>query len=393
VSVVRYQYQIVGLIVMSLGVLITQAAPAESPSWPVPPLSKTRAPTIPAKAWLLMDYHNGWVLAHHRGTSSLAIASLTKVMTAYLVFDRLRSGDITLGDKVVVSKKAWSMSGARMFLPAHSRVRLEFLLKGMIIGSANDAAVALAEHIDGSEQEFVKRMNRVARELGLTHTFFGNSTGLPTAKNRSSAYDLGRLASLLIREFPKFYVWFGEKEFEFRKIRSYNRNSLLWQAPGVDGVKTGQSRAAGYCFIATTQRQDMRLIAILLGTSSRESRNKSMKTLLDFGFKAYETRFLLNASAVAARTKVFNGSSYQVDLGLMQALHVTLPRGTFNMLSARVYTGTQPSAPIKAGQQLGHLALNYAGQQLGEYPLLALYSVSRGKWYHGPLHQLQQWWE
>lgn len=340
-----------------------------------------------------MDHHNGWVLAHHRGASSLPAASLTKVMTAYLIFDRLRASDITLNDKVMISKKAWSMPGARMFVPAHSRIRLELLLKGMIIASANDAAVALAEHVDGSEQEFVKRMNRVARELGLRHTFFGNSTGLSTAKNRSSAYDIGRLASLLIREFPEFYGWFGNKEFEFRKIRFYNRNSLLWQTPGTDGVKTGQSRAAGHCLVVATQRQDMRLVAILLGASSKASRNESMKTLLDFGFKAYETRFLLEASTVATQTKVLDGSSYQVDLGLMQALHVTLPRGTFNMLNANVHTGAHPSAPIKAGQQLGHLTLNYADQHLGEYPLMALHSVSRGKWYHDLLHRVQQWWE
>ncbi len=366
---------------------------ADNTSWPVPPLSKTPVPVIPAKSWLLMEHHNGWVLAQHQGTRSLPIASLTKVMTAYLVFDRLRAGEVMLGDKVMISKKAWGMPGARMFLPAHSSIRLESLLKGMIIESANDAAMALAEHVAGSEQAFVKRMNRVARELGLMHTFFDNSTGLPTGKNRSSAHDLGRLASILIREFPQFYTWFGEKEFAFRKIRFYNRNNLLWQTPGVDGMKTGQSRAAGYCLIATTQRQDMRLVAILLGAPSKKSRNESMKTLLGFGFKAYETRFLLDATTVVTRMKILKGSSYQVDLGLMQALHVTLPRGAFNMLSANVYTGAHPSAPIEAGRQLGHLTLNYEGQQLGEYPLMALYPVSRGKWYHGLLHQVQQWWE
>ena len=338
-----------------------------------------------------MDHDSGQALAEHNADKALAPASLTKLMTAYVLFGKLKAGNLKLDDRIDISQQAWNAKGARLFLRPGSSVRAEDLLKGFIVLSANDAAIALAERVAGSEKNFVAEMNVAARGLGLSHTVFMNATGHDEKGQGSTARDLARLAAVLIREFPEYYRWFSQKEFSDGRITQYNHNALLWRDLTVDGVKTGQSRSAGFCLIASARRDGMRLIAVVLGAPDENARVEAGQRLLDHGFRRFETRLLYAADIPAVRTRVWMGDQSTIPLGTGRNLYLTLPRGWHEKLHARVTVRESLNAPVQLGQAVGTIALDLDRQPLAEYPLVALKQVGEGNLFQRTIDKIQLW--
>jgi D-alanyl-D-alanine carboxypeptidase (penicillin-binding protein 5/6) len=360
------------------------------------PLLAAAAPEPPrpaARAWLLVDHDSGAVLAEQRADERLAPASLTKLMTATLLFERLRDGRLKPAEPVTISERAAALNGSRLFLRPGQTVAVEQLIQGMLVRSANDATLALAEHVGGGEAEFVRAMNSRAAELGLTHTAFVNSTGLDAAGQLSTARDLTRLASHLIREFPAEYArWFAIREFMFNDIRQHSRNALLWRDASVDGVKTGRTRAAGHCVIASARRGDMRLIATVLGAPLDDGRFEGAQRLLDHGFRHFETRQLYARNDPATRVRVWLGEAAELPLGVDGNPFLTLPRGLHDRLRARLTVKERQIAPIARGQRLGTLALDLDGKPYAEYPLVALTDIGAGNLFQRLRDRLELWW-
>ncbi len=360
--------------------LAAAAAPPE-----IPP------PDIAAPAWVLMDHDSGQILAERNADKPLPPASLTKLMTAYVLFGKLKAGNLKLDDRIHISQQAWNAKGARLFLRPGSSVSAEDLLKGLIVLSANDAAIALAERVAGSEKNFVAEMNAVARGLGLDHSVFTNATGHNEKGHGSTARDLARLAAALIREFPEYYHWFSLKEFSDGRITQYNRNALLWRDLTIDGVKTGQSRSAGFCLIASARRDGMRLIAVVLGARDENARVEAGQRLLDHGFLHFETRLLYAADIPAVRMRVWRGDRSTIPLGAGRNLYLTLPRGWHEKLRARVTVTESLNAPVQRGQAVGTIALDLDREPLAEYPLLALKQVGEGNFLQRTIDRIQLW--
>jgi len=350
------------------------------------------APKIAAKGWVLADFHSGQVLAEHRADDRIDAASLTKLMTAYVVFKELRAGKLKLSEPVKISKAAWNMPGSRMFVRAGSEASVEELIQGLLIPSGNDAAVALAEHIAGSESAFVTRMNTEAKTLSLLNTRFANSTGLPSPDHYSSARDVTRLSGFLIRDFPEYYHWNAAKDFNYGGITQYNRNALLWRPGGVDGIKTGHTRSAGYCIAASASRDQMRLIATIMGAASEQARTDATQTLLDFGFRHFETRLLYQATVPATEVRVWMGATEKLPVGVGRDLYLTLPRGSHAKLEANV-TVKDAQAPVRAGQPLGTLSLSLDKKAFAEYPLVALREVESGNILQRAMDTVQLWFK
>jgi len=342
-----------------------------------PAVALEKPPRIAAQAWALVDATSGAVLAEHGARRRLPPASLTKLMTAYLVFERLRAGSLTLEERVRVSPEAARTRGSRVPLRAGDEVTVEALIKSMLLRSANNATVALAEHIAGSEARFVDAMNARARAWGLVETHFVNSTGLDRPGHLSSARDLTRIALALIRDFPDYYGWFSLREFDFNDHIVRNSNPLLY-ADAADGIKTGYTRNAGWCLIASAERAPMRLIATVLGAPGRRARVNASRALLDYGFRNFETQLVYRAHAPAAEARVWLGEAVTVPLGVAQDLYVTLPRGRHASLEKLVAVADAPYAPVHLGQPLGSLRLALDGEVYGEYPLVALKDVAVG---------------
>ncbi len=349
-------------------------------------------PKVEAKGWMLADFHSGQVLAEHRADERIDPASLTKLMTAYVVFKELRAGKLKLGDPVKISKAAWGMPGSRMFVRAGSEASVEELIKGLLIPSGNDAAVALAERIAGSETAFVARMNTEAKTLSLINTRFANSTGLPASDHYSSARDLTRLSGFLIRDFPEYYHWNAAKEFNYGGIAQYNRNALLWRPGGVDGIKTGHTRAAGYCIVASATRDQMRLIVTIMGATSEQARTDASQALLDFGFRHFETRLLYQASVPTTEVRVWMGASDKLPVGVGRDLYLTLPRGAHAKLEANV-TVKDAQAPVRAGQALGTLSLSLDKKAFADYPLVALREIESGNILQRAIDTVRLWFK
>lgn len=350
------------------------------------------APQVAARSWLLVDYHSGSVLAEHNADERREPASLTKLMTAYVLFKQLRAGKFSLDDTLPVSAKAWGMPGARMYIRLNDKVRAEDLIKGMIVNSGNDATMTLVEHVAGSEDRFVALMNAEAAALGMQATHFANATGLIQAEHYSSARDINLLSIALLREFPEYYQrWYGQKEFSYAGLTQYNRNTLLWRAPGADGVKTGHTRSAGYCMVASAKRDNMRLVATLLGAANEKARAEAGLSLLEFGFRAYETRLLYQSLAPAVHVRVWMGDIEMLPAGIGRDLYLTLPRGSFGKLKANVLITQPPTAPITSGDTIGQVHLTLDQARLGDYPLLALRDVRQGSLVQRLLDQLRLW--
>lgn len=335
-------------------------------------------PAVDARSYYLMDAASGVVLAESRATEQLDPASLTKLMTAYLAFEALAAGEIALGDLVSVSERAWRAPGSRMFIEVNSQVSFDDLLRGLIIQSGNDAAIAIAEHLAGSEEAFVAAMNATAAELGMTGTTFRNPNGLPANGHVSTARDLALLSRALIREFPEQYARFSEREFTFNTIPQKNRNSLLWQDDSVDGLKTGYTREAGYCLASSAERNGMRLIAVILGSTTEETRRVSSLALLEHGFDAWETHRLYARGEAVAEARVFKGNRETLAVGPADDLVVTVPRGSYAALLATAALTAELVAPLAPDQVVGEIEVRLGDARIATQALVALTEVERG---------------
>ncbi len=335
-------------------------------------------PGIKANAYLLQDFDSGKILASKNIDQKMSPASLTKMMTVHVVSNELGSGRITLDDEVLVSKKAWKMPGSRMFIEVNKKVSVGDLLKGVIIQSGNDASVALAEHVSGSEEVFVELMNQYASKLGMSNSHFMNSTGLPDEQHYTTVKDMAILADALIRDVPEIYALHSVKEFTFNKITQQNRNKLLWRDPDVDGIKTGHTEAAGFCLVASAKKENMRLISVVMGSESEGARAKATQSLLGYGFRFYETQKLYGANENITSVKVWKGDTEALVLGLDTDLYVTFPRGQKNQLRTEFNLSEKYIAPVNRGNVLGNLKVTLADEDIADAKLIALQSVYEG---------------
>lgn len=332
-------------------------------------------PQIGADSFQLIDFSSGRIIAEARADERVEPASLTKLMTAYAAFHALRQGQITLQDQAHVSEKAWRTDGSRMFIEVNTRVSVEDLFRGMIIQSGNDASVALAEHVAGSEEVFLGLMNRYAELLGMTGSSFMNTTGLPAEGHYVTARDVAILARAIISEFPEYYRWYSEREFTYNGIRQFNRNSLLWRDDSIDGVKTGYTDAAGYCLVASAERSGMRLISVVTGMASPEAREDASQALLDYGFRFYETHKLYSSGEEITTARVWKGAPPEASLGLTEDLYVTVPRGQYDALEAIMDLRAELMAPLSAGAQVGSVRITLDDVEISNMPLMALHEV------------------
>ncbi len=337
-----------------------------------------KAPAIAAKSYILIDYNSNKIIAQNNADMAVAPASITKVMTAYVVFAELEQGNIQLSDLVTVSKKAWKTPGSRMFIKVNTKVSIQDLLQGMIIQSGNDASVALAEHIAGSEDTFAALMNQHAQELGMESSYFINSTGLPDPAHKTSAHDLAILARTLIQRFPQYYKWYSTKEFTYNNITQPNRNKLLWRDNSVDGMKTGYTEDAGYCLLSSAKRDNMRLVSVVLGTKSTNARAQESQKLLNFGFRFYESHVLYPRGKALKNVRIFKGSRAQLPVGVAKDMAVTIPRGQYKNLKPSININTPLVAPVSKGQQLGSVEIKLDGKLLISSPLVALTTIDEG---------------
>ncbi len=357
---------------LSLLILLLAALAVHARELPVAP----EAPNLTSKAFLLLDFQSGRVLASRNADQRIEPASLTKLMTAYVTFDALRQKRVTLGQRVAVSEKAWRAPGSRMFLEPGSQPTVEELLHGLIVQSGNDAATALAEAVGGSESGFVDLMNREANRLALTGTRFANATGLPDAQHYSTAADVARVAEAIIREFPQYFPLYGQREYSYNGITQYNRNRLLGRDPYVDGMKTGFTESAGFCLVSTAARNNRRLIAVVIDAGSESSRVADSQRLLNYGFERFETLRLYGRGEPLHRIPVWKGVDDIIATGLAEDLFVTVPRGLASQLAATLESMQPLLAPIRSGQPVGTLKLTFDGQPYGEYPVVALENVT-----------------
>jgi len=332
-------------------------------------------PSVAANAWVLMDTGSGQVIAASNPDQRVEPASLTKLMTAYLVFAAIRDGSIKRNQPVNVSERAWHAPGSRMFIEPRKPVTVEELIQGMVVQSGNDACIALAELVAGSEDVFAQLMNREAKRLGMKDTNFVNASGLPDPKHYSTARDLGLLAAAIIRDFPEDYHYYSIREFRYNNITQQNRNRLLWLDPNVDGVKTGYTENAGYCLIASAKRGPRRLLSVVLGASSESVRAQESLKLLNFGFQVYDTVKLYSKGQTISMLQVWKGSESRLKAGAGFDLAVTVPKGSADRVKAELVSQQPLLAPVSAGQRVGTLRVSLDNKPLREYPAIALETV------------------
>ncbi len=379
---------LMGLVALS-GLVFAQAPLPPKPSTPpkpvptVPQVPIAPAPQPNAASSVLMDYANGQILAEHNMNARRAPASLTKIMTWYVVASELAAGKIHIDDQVYISDHAWKMGGAgtdgsTSFLKLHSSVPLKDLLKGMIIQSGNDAAIALAEHVAGSEGAFASLMNAYAQRLGMANTHFVNASGYPAPDHYSSAHDIAILSRALIQNFPKLYAIAKVKSYEWNGIMQYNRNPLLSSDPGVDGIKTGSTKEAGFCLAASAVRDGMRLIAVTMGGPDMNAAASGDEALLNWGFNSYRTHKLYAANQVLVTPKLWKGQANTLPLGLAEDASVTIPRGHYDQLKATLEIPQRLIAPFSKGQKIGVLNVTLDGKPILSEPLVALADAPQG---------------
>lgn len=335
-------------------------------------------PDVAAKNYYVADFASGKMLAEKNPDAQIEPASITKMMTSYVVYKELDEGRLSMDDMANISEKAWRMGGSRMYLDVNTRVSVHDLLKGLIIQSGNDASVALAEHVAGTEEAFVQLMNQYAADLGMDNTHFVNSTGWPNKQHLTTARDIATLAIAIITEFPEHYAWYAEKEYTYNSIKQYNRNKLLWRDTSVDGIKTGHTESAGYCLVASAERSDMRVISVVLGTNSKKARANVSQALLNYGFRFFESHVLYTANEVLNRPRVWSGEFETVTVGLANDLAIVIPRGAYDKLDATMDIDKNIEAPISKGQQLGVVKVSLEGKELASVPLVALEAVNEG---------------
>ena len=350
-------------------------------------------PKVTSKSYYLIDFATDKVLSASAADEQLAPASLTKLMTAYVVFGALESGRIRLADHAHVSEKAWRQGGTRMFIEINSDVGIDDLLHGLLIQSGNDAAVALAEHVAGSVDAFVGEMNAAAQKLGMRNTVFKNPHGLPARGHYTTARDLAVLAKAIIDEFPDFYDIYAEREFSYNGIAQNNRNALLWRDATVDGLTTGYTESAGYCLVTSAERDGMRLIAVVLGAPSPRVRNDGAQKLLEYGFANFETHKLYSAGQELDNARVFGGEIEFARLGLTEDIYVTIPRGGYAKLAAKMDVLAQLAAPLVRGTAVGEVNISFDGAPLVKTPVVVLANVLDGGVWARMRDELDLFWE
>ena len=351
------------------------------------------APIIGAKSYLVIDAKTGHEIAALKPDESLAPASLTKIMTTYVVFSALKQGQITLEEEVTVSEKAWRTEGSRMFIEVGTRVTVRELLLGMIVQSGNDASVALAEHIAGSESVFAEMMNQHAATIGMLSSNFRNATGLPAEDHRTTARDLATLARAIVEEFPEYYKWHAIREYTYNDIKQSNRNSLLWRDDSVDGLKTGHTEDAGYCLVASAKRDDMRIISVVLGTSSKKTRADGSQALINYAFRFFETRLLFKAGEEISNARIWKSANEYSRLGVLEDLYITVRRGSYDSLESTLDIPAIVVAPIASGQPVAELSINLEGEQLLKTPLRALDDNPAGSFWQRTKDSVSLWFE
>jgi serine-type D-Ala-D-Ala carboxypeptidase (penicillin-binding protein 5/6) len=369
-----------------LGLIL--AAPLTLADLPVP-----SPPVIGAKSYHVIDNQTGYVLASLNADERLAPASLTKLMTAYAVFRALQEDQLRLEDQVTVSEKAWRTQGSRMFIEVGKRIAVKDLILGMIVQSGNDASVALAEHLAGTESVFAEVMNRYAAQLGMRGSQFRNATGLPDDGHYTTARDMATLARAIVNEFPEYYKWYSVREFTFNDITQPNRNALLWRDSSVDGMKTGHTDDAGYCLVSSAKRDDMRIVAVVLGTSSAKARIDGSQALLNYGFRFFETRLLYEAGTEVANARIWKSANEFSKLGLAEDLYITVPRGSYDELESVLNIPAQLMAPVAQGQPVAELKVSLRGTELLNEPLRALAENPTGSLWQRMADSVQLWFE
>ncbi len=368
--------------------LLAQTVPQTariSPPVAEPAVVRPQAPEIAARSHILLDFHSGTILSEHNSDQRVEPASITKIMTSYVVFQELHAGNLKLDEMVTVSEKAWRMEGSRMFIEVGKQVSVEDLIRGLVVQSGNDASVALAEHIAGTESTFANLMNRYAERLGLTGTHYVNATGLPDPEHYTNAADVAQLSRALIRDFPEQYQYYSEREFTFNNVRQPNRNLLLYRDDRVDGIKTGHTNAAGYCLAASSLADGMRLISAVMGTDSESSRAEQTQALLNYGHRFFETIRLYQQGEQPGNMRVWKGADGSVPLQIPEDVYLTIPRGRYGDLNAHMELQEPLLAPVQAGQLLGEIVVSLDQQTLLRQPLVAVNAVAAGNW-------VKRWW-
>jgi D-alanyl-D-alanine carboxypeptidase (penicillin-binding protein 5/6) len=366
--------------------LAAATALAHAAAPPVPP-----PPVLKASSWVLVDQQSGQVIAGHRANEAVEPASITKLMTAYAVFQALREGKLKLDTAVPISERAWRSEGSRTYLDLNSRVPVDVLIQGMIVQSGNDATIALAEAVGGTEETFAALMNQYAARLGMAQSHFQNATGLPGNNHKMSAADMAKLARAIIREFPEYYRWYSQREFTWNNIRQPNRNGLLARDPSVDGVKTGMTDAAGYCLVSSAKREDTRLIAVVTGTESMKAREDASLALLNYGFSFFETRALRKAGEELAVHRIYKASGGRAAVGLAQDLVLTLPRGQSERVEYTVELAPKVFAPLTKSDRVGTLRAMLDGKVVAEAPVSPLADVPRGNFFRRIWDTILSW--
>jgi D-alanyl-D-alanine carboxypeptidase (penicillin-binding protein 5/6) len=364
------------------------APAAATPATPVPP-----PPQIAARSFILIDGDSGRVLAALDPDSRQEPASLTKLMTAYAVFHALKEGRIKVTDMVTISENAWKQEGSRMFVEVGKQVSVENLIQGMIVQSGNDATVALAEFVGGTEPTFVQMMNNYAKQLGMTGSNFTNSAGMPDPEHYITARDAATLADAVIREYPEYYRWYSQKEFAWNGITQQNRNGLLWRDPSVDGVKTGHTESAGYCLIASSKRDGMRLVSVVLGTDSMKAREDASAALLNYGYNFFETKRVYAAGQPLTTARVWKGAAPEVGLALKRDLFITGQRGHVGSVQAEFELPDRLVAPLDASTAIGKVKVVVDGATVATYDLYPAQDVPAGGFFRRAIDSVRLWFK
>lgn len=356
--------------------LTTLAIAAAHAAVPIP-----KPPTINARAMILMDYDSGRVLAEANADERMEPASLTKVMTAYIAFDALKEGRLKLDEEIPISEHAWRSEGSRSFVQVGTRIPAEVLIKGMIVQSGNDATVAIAERLGGSEDAFAQMMNAYAQRLGMTHTHFDNSTGLPGATHYTTARDMALLSRAVIRDFPKYYQWYSLPEFTWNRITQRNRNGLLARDPSVDGIKTGHTESAGYCLATSAKRDGMRLITAVFGTGSMKAREDASAALLNYGFTFFETVKVEGRGETVLAPRLYKGAEDHVALVPRSDVYVTVGRGDAGNVKTAATASDPLIAPVAPDKAAGELVVTVGNDTVARVPLYPARAVPEGSWW------------
>jgi D-alanyl-D-alanine carboxypeptidase (penicillin-binding protein 5/6) len=374
-----------------LAVFATLHCFADTPAPAAPPMAIPTAPQVEARAYILVDFRTDKILAAKDAVARVEPASLTKLMTAYIVFQELAAGKLKLDEQVTVSEHAWRSEGSRTFIELGKPVSVQDLILGMIVQSGNDATIALAERIAGTEETFAQMMNANAQRLKMVGSHFENSSGLPSPQHYTTARDLSLLANAMIREYPRYYKWFSVREFEHNGIKQQNRNGLLEKDPTVDGLKTGHTDSAGFCLVTSALRDGMRLVSVVMGSTSMKARENASAALLNYGFTFYETKLAVKGGAVLASTRVWKGQSASADLGIKNDLYLTLPRGEADRIKTAADVQPRVIAPLALDSTLGSLRVFVGNQTLATLPLHPLKSVAAGGWWRRLIDTIRLW--